>query len=111
MSKSFIAILLTFDYIDRPVQIYNGFLDASNTLISDPILMLDGRIDHPVISEDPAQGSATISISVANQFVDWERSQYRTTNQESQDFYFPGDKGMEFASEVTEEIFWGRLPS
>lgn len=103
-----IANFLNNDYIDQPVKIYLGFLGDSDVLVSDPILIFEGRIDMPVVNEDPTGGSCIVAVQASNAWVDFQRRTGRRANHEEQQIYFPGDKGFEFASEVIHEIFWGR---
>ena len=56
---------------------------------------------------DEEDGTITISITASDHFSDFLRKPGRTTNDESQQYYFDGDKGMEFASEVIQDLVWG----
>ena len=89
-------------------QIYKGFLDAAGALIVDPLLVFEGRIDSPMIQEDPDAGTAAIAVSASNSWVDFERRIGRFTNHEGQQVYFPGDMGLEFASEIVKDVVWGK---
>ena len=108
VDQSVISAVLAEDYIDRPLRIYKGFLDANMAVIADPILIFEGRMDSPVIEENPDDGSCVVSVSATNAWVDFERLSGRHTNHEEQQIFFPGDKGFEFVSEITQEITWGR---
>jgi len=108
VDQSNISNFLSNNYIDRAVKIYLGFLDASSTLVADPILIFEGRIDSPAIEEDPSGGSSVVSVRATNSWVDFNRRTGRRANHAEQQIYFPGDKGFEFASEVVHEIYWGR---
>lgn len=108
VDQSVISAVLAEGYIDRPLRIYKGFLDANMAVIASPVLIFEGRMDSPVIQENPDDGSCVVSISATNAWVDFERLSGRHTNHEEQQIFFPGDKGFEFVSEVTREITWGR---
>lgn len=108
VDQSNIANFLNNDYIDQPVKIWLAFLDDSQSLISDPLLIFEGRIDMPVVNEDPAGGTCIVAVQASNAWVDFQRRTGRRANHEEQQIYFPGDMGFEFASEVVHEIFWGR---
>ncbi len=108
VDQSEIAAVLGENYIDRPIRIYKGFLDENNAVIADPVLIFEGRMDSPVIEENPDDGTCTVSVTATNAWVDFERLSGRHTNHEEQQIFFPGDMGFEFASEVTGEITWGR---
>lgn len=109
VDQAYIAKFLLEPYIDRQVKIYKAFLNINTeALVSDPILIFDGRMDSPTISEDPDAGTCTVAVSCTNAWVDFERRPGRKTNHEEQQIWFYGDKGFEFASEITQEVKWGR---
>jgi len=108
VDQSVISAVLTENYIDRPLKIYKGLLDENMAVIADPILIFEGRMDSPVIEENPDDGSCTVAVTATNAWVDFERLSGRHTNHEEQQLFFPGDMGFEFSSEVTKEITWGR---
>lgn len=109
VDQAYISKFLSEPYIDRQVKIYKAFLDVNTeALIADPILIFDGRMDSPSISDDPDAGTCGISVSCTNAWVDFERRPHRKTNHEEQQIWFSGDKGFEFASEITKEVKWGR---
>jgi len=108
VDQSYIAAFLSNNYVDRDVFIYKAFLDSSSVLVDDPIQIFSGRIDKPLISEDPDGKTSTIGITATNHWVDFERMQFRSTSHESQTLLFPGDLFFSFATEVNKEIFWGR---
>lgn len=109
VDKSYIAKFLSEPYIDRQVKIYKAFLNVNTeALIADPILIFDGRMDTPVIAENPDGGTSSVSVSCTNAWVDFERRPGRKTNHEEQQIWYPGDKGFEFASEIMKEVKWGR---
>jgi len=96
-------------YIDRPLRIYKCFLDENLVVVVDPILIFEGRIDSPVITENPDDGSCVLSVAATNIWVDFERLAGRHTNHEEQQLFYPGDKGFEFVSELDQEVLWGRV--
>jgi hypothetical protein len=108
VDQSVISAVLTENYIDRPLRIYKGFLDGNMAVIANPVLIFEGRMDSPVIQENPDDGSCVVSVSATNAWVDFERLSGRHTNHEEQQIFFPGDMGFEFVSEITQEITWGR---
>jgi uncharacterized protein CbrC (UPF0167 family) len=108
IDQVWISNVLQEDYIDRTVKIYTAFMDESWALVVDPVLIFEGRMDQPSIEEDPDAGTSSVSVSVTNAWVDFSRKTGRHTNHEEQTLHFAGDKGFEFASEVTPDIVWGR---
>ena len=108
IDKTFVFLLLDQDYLDRPIKIYKGFLDAAGALVVDPLLVFEGRIDSPMIQEDPDAGTATIAITASNSWGDFLRRIGRFTNHEGQQVHFPGDLGLQFASEIAKDVVWGK---
>lgn len=108
VDQSMISRFLNKEYIDRTVKIYTAFLNASQTLIADPVLIFEGRMDAPVITDDPVGGKSLISVTATNTWVDFSRKTGRHTNHEEQQIFFAGDKGFEYASEIVKDIVWGK---
>lgn len=108
VDQSLISVVLIENVLDRRVRVWTAFLDSDDAIIGDPILIFDGRMDAPVIDEDPTGGTCTVSISASNQFADFNRRAGRRTNDSEQQTLFPGDKGFEFVSSLTRSITWGR---
>ena len=108
VDQVWISNLLQNDYIDRTIKIYTAFLDNSQALVIDPVLIFEGRMDQPVIGENPDDGTSVISVSATNAWVDFQRKTGRHTNHTEQQVYFSGDKGFEFASEIVKDIVWGK---
>tara|TARA_R100000781_G_scaffold115013_1_gene88473 strand:- start:5751 stop:7529 length:1779 start_codon:yes stop_codon:yes gene_type:complete len=107
VDQTYTNLLLSQNYVDRKVIIRKAFINSSNALISSPIIIFDGRIDNAVINEDADTGLASVTASVANQFVDFEKVTGRYLNHQNQQLYYPGDKGLEYASEIVKDIVWG----
>ena len=103
-----IALVLRENYIDKKVTIHLAFTNAAHVLISDPVKIFDGRIDAPVINDNPDNGTSVVSVTATNAWVDFQRKAGRHSNHEEQQIHFPGDKGFEFASEIVKDIVWGK---
>ncbi len=108
IDQVWISRVLNKAYIDRTVKIYTAFLDDSQALIVDPVLIFEGRMDTPTIQETPDSGQSSVSVSATNSWVDFSRKTGRHTNHEEQQIHFSGDKGFEFASEIVKDITWGK---
>jgi hypothetical protein len=103
-----VSLILNNDYIDRRVVIYRAVLgDDFSFSDTDVFLVFDGRITGYSIRETDT--TATITISCASQFADFERTNGRRTNPASQNLYFPTDRGMDFSPQIVKDIRWGRL--
>lgn len=108
IDQAFVSLFLSENYIDRTVNIYKAFLNVSQNIISEPVLIFSGRISGVDIKEDPDAGTSIIIMEAASIWIDFQRRPgRRTTNSEQQSFY-PGDIGFEFTSELEKEIIWGR---
>ena len=107
IDQTFNNIFLTVDYIDREIEIYKAFLDTNDSLVSDPLLIFNGRLNNPTIKEDVDAGTSTLSFTASSLFVDFDKINSRFTNNESQQSFFAGDTGFRFSSVVVKELNWG----
>jgi len=107
VDTTYINLFLSGGYLDRTVQIYKAFLDSNDALVSDPLLIFDGRLNNPVIKEDVEAGTSTVAVQASSLFVDFDRINTRFTNNESQQSFFSGDTGFRFSSVVVKELNWG----
>jgi hypothetical protein len=100
-----ISLLLNNDYMNKSANLYRGFLDDNGTLISDPILLFEGRISNFSLEENAT--TSTINVIVASHWSDFEKISGRRTAANSQKLLFPTDEGMEFSSQTAQKIKWG----
>ena len=107
VDQVWIAIALSKPYIDRRIAIYKAFLDYRLALISNPLLVFDGRIDAMEISDDPGNGTCTIAVTASSQWVDFQRTPGRHTNDPEEQIWFPGDRGFQFVTNINQQIKWG----
>ena len=56
--------------------------------------------------EDAEEGTSIVVTSSAN-IIHWQQIKGRKTNSDSQQQYYPNDKGFEFAGTETKDIKWG----
>jgi len=108
VNQANISVALTENYVDEVVQWQMGFFDSSGTSVIDPVLLFDGRIENFSLSEDPESGVSTITWSVASHMSDFKKVAGRRTNTKDQEIYFPGDLGLNFASEIITDLQWGK---
>lgn len=108
VDQAMTSLLLNEQYLDRPLKIWRAFLSLETGAITSVEPYFEGRMNLPVIAEDPEEGTSTISVSVTSIWVDFERSPGRQTNHEMQQIWFPGDKGFEFASKIFDALPWGK---
>lgn len=109
IDKTMINLVLNNNYINRVVRIYTAFLDVdSHVLVIDPVLIFEGKMDTPTISEDPDGGTSTVSVSATNSWVDFDRKTGRHANDVEQQRLYPGDRGFEFAYRNTSKLLWNK---
>ena len=107
VDQAVIAILLQETYLNRKCKIRTAMLDAGLTVIADPVLIFDGRMDKPAIAVDPDSGTVTCGVEGVSHWTDFERRPGRHSNDTEQQTHFPGDKGFSGVASMTDEIFWG----
>jgi len=104
--QTFISTVLNENITNDTVDIYRGFLDSSNALISDPFLFYKGQIEGFSIAENDT--ASTINLSIVSHWADFEKKNGRKTNNTSQQRYFSTDVGMDFSSQTVQDIKRGR---
>ncbi len=107
VDQVWVATFLSKKYVGRTVRIYKGFFTAAAAVVVDPLLLFEGTMDGPSITEDPEEGTVVVSGVATNHFADWERLSGRHSNSESQGLFFPGDRGFEFVSDINRTLVWG----
>ena len=103
---TFISTVLNENVVNDNVDIYRAFLDSSNAIIADPFLLYKGKIESFEIEESDT--SSIVSLSIVSHWADFEKKNGRKTNNTSQQRFFSGDVGMDFASQTVQDIKWGR---
>lgn len=91
------------NFIDRTVRIYRQVWNDQSGVVG-TFKIFEGRLKNAAVEDDGEQ--LTIGGTAANQFVDFERISGRSTNDDVQQFFYPGDRFFEFSSEVLKEIKW-----
>ena len=104
--QTFISTVLNENVVNDSVDIFRGFLDDSNALIADPFLLYRGKIDSFDIAE--TDKDRQVNLSIVSNWADFEKKNGRKTNNTSQQRFFTGDVGMDFASQTVQDIKWGR---
>ena len=104
--QTFISTVLNENVINDSVDIYRGFLNDSNALIADPFLLYKGQIEGFSVQETDTE--STVNLDIVSHWADFEKKNGRKTNNTSQQRFFSGDVGMDFASQTVQDIKWGR---
>lgn len=110
VNQANIAIALTADYIDKKIILSIGAVDASGNIVVSPMEYYTGIVESNGVDEDANAGTSVIDWVTSSHWSTFEMVSGRRTNDEDQKFYFPGDKGLEYTSEmVTEQAqTWGK---
>jgi len=102
-----IGLVINNNYIDKRIVLYRCLFNTTGEFNSNSVFQFfDGRITAWKIGE--ANETATLTISCASQFADFEKQSGRTTSVASQQLFFNTDKGMEFSNQIVKDIRWGR---
>lgn len=102
-----VALLINNEFMNKRVVIYRAVLDNEYNFTSDDVFtVFDGNIMGYSINE--TNETATVTITVASQFADFERTNGRKTNPASQQIHFANDKGMDFSAQIVKDLKWGR---
>ena len=104
--QTFISTVLNENVVNDSVDIYRGFLNDSNALISDPFLLYRGKIDSFDIGE--TDKDSQVNLGIVSNWADFEKKNGRKTNNTSQQRFFSTDVGMDFSSQTVQDIKWGR---
>jgi len=104
--QTFISTVLNENVVNDSVTIFRGFLDDSNALIADPMMLYKGKIESFDIQETDKE--SIVGLSIVSHWADFEKKNGRKTNNTSQQRFFSGDVGMDFASQTVQDIKWGR---
>lgn len=87
-------------------RVYLAFF-SGGSIVADPILQFEGRLDVPAIEDGP--DTATISISYESELIDLERARERRYTPEDQAIDYPGDLGFAYVAALQDaQITWGR---
>ena len=105
IDASLITYALTENYQTRSAKIFLGFL-SSGSVVSDPYLAFDGRMD--VLNIDDTGETANITLTAESRLIDLERARLRRYTSDDQKLRHPNDTGLDFVASLQEkEIGWG----
>lgn len=111
VDQSFISAFLSESITNKVVNIYFGYLDSTgafynNSPNSNPLKLYSGFIDTFSISETP-DSKSIISLRTANHWSAFNRKAGRRINDDDQQYFYSGDRGLQFAAETIENLQWG----
>jgi hypothetical protein len=106
--SSLVLIARDEDYQGRALEVLFGAINSTGSLVSDPFIMFSGFMDTMTINDGGE--TATITLTVENRLIEFDRTSVRRYTSEDQQIEYPGDLGLEFVADLEEkEIVWGRL--
>jgi len=91
-------------FTDKTVDIYLAYFNTDETIVG-AINYFTGQIRNVSIQEDIE--SSVLNMTVASHWANWNLTKGRHYSDESQQTFSTGDKGMEFATQVKENVRWG----
>lgn len=102
-----ISLALSEDYQGNPARVWVGFLDASGSVIADPIQEFTGVMDTMAMSDDGQ--TASFELACENALVALERVNVQNYTSQRQKIDYPTDKGFDQVPQLQDlEITWGR---
>ena len=98
------SLVQTGAFTDKEVEIYLAYFDTNEAIVG-AINYFTGQIRNVSIQENI--DNSVLSMTVASHWSNWNLTKGRHFSDESQQTFSSGDKGMEFASQVKEDVRWG----
>ena len=92
------------EFTDKIVDIYIAYFNEDETIVG-AINYFTGQIRNVSIAE--SIDNSALSMTVASHWSNWNLTKGRHYSDESQQTFSSGDKGMEFATQVKEDVRWG----
>jgi len=106
VSQEYVSILLNQDWINRDLILEKVALNDDGTVVGSSVVIFQGQLSQFQILDNRSESK--ISLVAASHWADFEKTSGRTTNNNSQQFYFAGDLGMEYAANVVKDLKWGK---
>ena len=92
-------------FTDKEVEIHLAYFDTNEAIVG-AINYFTGQIRNVSIQENI--NDSTLTLVVASHWSNWNLTKGRHFSDESQQAFSSGDKGMEFATQVKEDVRWGQ---
>ena len=94
VNQALIADFLNNGHINKKVTIKRAYLNATTYAVIDTFSIFTGRIDSMQIGD--TDDSTIIDLQVSNHWWDFNRKAGRLSTTNSQQQFFPNDKGLDF---------------
>lgn len=102
--------VMFYNYINRRVVVRQVVFDSvTMDVVSDPIIVFDGRVSGVNFAEDPGE-AAVVTFTVGNIWSNFQRAKGRRTNDSEQSALFTNptpDRGFQWAMDTEKQIEWG----
>jgi hypothetical protein len=92
------------EFTDKIVDVYLTYFNSDETIVG-AINFFTGQIRNVSINE--SLENSILSMTVASHWANWNLTKGRHYSDESQQSFSSGDRGMEFAGQVKEDVRWG----
>lgn len=107
VSAATIALALGEQYQGNPFRIWLGVLDTDGSVIADPYMVFEGKMDVMNLRADGT--SSVVTITAESSLIDLNRSRVRRYTLEDQKIDYPSDRGLEYVPTIQDmNITWGR---
>jgi hypothetical protein len=91
-------------FTDKEVEVHLAYFDSNEAIVG-AINYFTGNIR--TVSIEESYESSILSMSVSSHWANWNLTKGRHFTDDSQQDFSSGDKGMEFATQVKEDVRWG----
>ena len=98
------ALVESGAFTDKIANIYIAYFDSDEELVG-AITYFTGQIRNVSINE--TIDASNISLVVASHWANWNLTKGRHFSDASQQDFSSGDKGLEYATQVKEDVRWG----
>jgi len=92
-------------FTDKEVEIHLAYFDTNEAIVG-ALNYFTGQIRNVSIQENI--DTSILNMTVASHWSNWNLTKGRHFSDESQQAFSSGDKGMEFATQVKEDVRWGQ---
>ena len=94
VNQAMISDLLNYGHLNKKITIQRAYINATTNALIEAISIFSGRVDGMQISD--TNDKSEITLTVSNHWSDFNRKAGRKTSSNSQQQYFPDDKGYDY---------------
>jgi hypothetical protein len=106
VGQAYQSVFLQNDWMNKPATVYLLILDSNGGITGAPLVIFNGQITNWQFTE--SRKNSKVIVSISSHWADFQKTQGRLTNNNSQQFYFDGDVGFQYAAHTVRDIKWGR---